>query len=182
MRKSVAYLFKAVPLIIALMALSFSLWTAYTTRKAIDELEWADAVASDNASGNRILPDVGTMQFLKSGYSIELESVTYNADGLHMSGYIGNPTNLWLSNVTIEFTARHPFYSARAAFMKGSPNSADKFLFSPEGIGKAQTNPISSLMPGRREPFEVTIPNVKQTKNGVDIRVSLIGERYSYGR
>jgi hypothetical protein len=94
-----------------------------------------------------------------------------------MSGYIGNPTNLWLSNVTIQFVARRPFYSARAAFMKASANSVDRLFISPEQIGTAQTKPIKSLIPGMREHFEVTIRNAKQSKDGIDIRVSFTGER-----
>jgi hypothetical protein len=175
-----AQLLRATPLIIALVALSFSIWNAYTTRKAIDELEWADAVASNRAPGNEIVPDVGTIQFLKNGYSISLEDVSYNANGLYMSGYIGNPTNLTLSNLTIQFTARQPIYSVREAFMKASPNSLDRIFISPEQIGTAQTKPISSLSPGMREHFDVTIPNVKQTKDSIDIRISFTGERYSY--
>ena len=175
-----ARLLRAIPLIVALVALSFSLWNAYVTRKAIDELEWTNAVNSYNASENSIVPSVGTIQFLKKGYSIQLESVTYNVNGMYLAGYIGNPTNLWLSNVTIQFEATQPFWRARDAFMKTSPNSIDRIFFSPDQIGTAQTKPINWLMPGMRARFEVIIPNVKQTKDGVDIRVSFAGERYSY--
>jgi hypothetical protein len=44
------------------------------------------------------------------------------------------------------------------------------------------TNPITSLSPGGRQPFNITIPNVKQTKEGIRLVVVFTGgERYSYG-
>lgn len=137
-------------------------------------------VNSDSALPNRIIPDVGTIQFLKNGYSIQLESVVYKADGLYLAGCIGNPTILWLSNLTIQFTARPPLYSARDAFMKASPNSFERLFAASNQIGSAQTKPIATLGPGACEPFELTVPNVRQTKDGIDLRVSFTGERYSY--
>lgn len=174
-------LLTAVPLVVAVAALSVALWNARATRKAVDGLEWTVAANADSASANRIRPDVGTIQFLRSGYSIQLESVAYNANGMYLAGCIGNPTNLWLSNLTIRFTARPPFYLAREAFMKAAPDSFERLYVSADKIGSAQTKPIARLGPGTCERFDVTVPNVKQTKDGVDVRVSFTGERYSYG-
>jgi hypothetical protein len=172
------YFLKGLPLFVALIALVFSLWNFYKTRESILDLEWADAVNNDIYIGNSITPQVGTIQFLKNGFSISLESVSYNVNGLNMTGFIGNPTNLFLSNLTIEFTARKPFYSFHDSFVK--KDYVNRAFFSPEQIGKGQTRPINILSPGMSARFEVTIPNVKQTEDTLDIKVSFTGERFSY--
>jgi len=46
-------------------------------------------------------------------------------------------------------------------------------------IGSAQTS-VGTLAPGTTTPFQVTIPNVRQTPEAVDIAVAFMGERYTY--
>jgi hypothetical protein len=167
-------------LFIALVALGLLFWKDSQYKKAIDELEWSQAVSDHNSLGNSISPEVGVIQFLNHGYSIALESVNYNADGMHISGYVGNPLSLSLTNLTLKFTASKPFYSGRDKFFQMERGSIERMFYAPEEIGSAQSSPIFWLGAGKREMFSVTIPNVKQTKEEVEIRVEFKGERYSY--
>jgi hypothetical protein len=123
-----------------------------------------------------ITTDVGVIQFLRRGFSIEIDSAIYTADGLKLRGFIGNPLNLSISNLTLKFAATKPLYSYKDEF----PKDNFSFLFGPQSIGEAQTSPIVSLLPRGREAFEVTIPNVKQTKDGLRIHLTFSGERYGY--
>jgi hypothetical protein len=114
--------------------------------------------------------------FLKrGGYSIQLDAAKYTGDGLHLEGFAGNPTNLWLSNLSLKFSATKNLYEYKDDFGKDELS----FFFGPQAVGEAQCSPISSLSPGGRQPFEVTIPNVKQTQDGIRITVAFTGERYS---
>lgn len=150
-------------------------WQILNLRSRIADAEWSLEVQSKQEE-DTITPDVGVIQFLKRGYSIELQSAKYTGDGLTLNGFVGNPTNLVVSNLSVKFMVTKPLYEYRDEFRK------DSFLFfiGPPAIGEAQTPPISTLPPRVREPFEVTIPNVKQTKDGIRIRVLFTGERYSY--
>jgi hypothetical protein len=122
---------------------------------------------------------VGTIQFLKrGGYSIQLDTAKYTNEGLELAGFVGNPTNLWISNLSLKFSAQKELYQYRDDFDKDEFS----FYFGPQAIGEVQSSPITSLIPGGRQPFNVTIPNVKQTKEGIRLVVVFTGgERYSYG-
>lgn len=155
---------------------SVEAWQILNLRKRVADAEWSIGVQSKDQE-DTITPDVGTIQFLKRGYSIELESVKYTGEGLTLKGFIGNATNLSLTNLTLKFTVTKPLYAYRDEF-----RSSDWFFFfGLQPIGEAQTSPIESLLPRSKGPFEVTIPNVKQTKEGVRIELRFTGERYSYG-
>jgi len=131
-----------------------------------------------------IVLDVGTIQFMRRGYSIQLEQVNYSADGLHLQGYVGNPTNLQLSNLTLDFEAYKPLDQYKEDILAASRAARsgghiEHTYITP--IGTAQSAPIAFLAPRTREPFGVTIPNVKQTEQGIWLRVSFSGgERYGY--
>jgi len=148
-------------------------------RSEVDDLKWDLSVERLVGINDTIDLNVGVIQFLRRGYSIELESVKFNADGVSIAGYIGNPLNLAVSGLTIKFTATKQLYQAKEDFLKQSAND-NIFFFGPPSIGDAQTTTISQLLPGTKRPFEVTIPNVKQTPEGVRIVVTFSGERYSY--
>jgi hypothetical protein len=105
-----------------------------------------------------------------------IQTAKYTADGLVLKGYVGNPTLLTLSDLTIKFSATEPLYKYRDQFRRESVF----FWFGPPSIGEAQTVPIANLSPGKRQQFEVTIPNVKQTNEGIRIEVQFTGERYLY--
>lgn len=123
-----------------------------------------------------ITPEVGMIEFIERGFSIEIESAKYTQEGLYLKGYLGNPTNLWIYNLTLTFRAvRVPTHDEWLKTKK----------FEPKEIGVGQTSPITILEPGKRQLFEVTIPNVKQVSNKSErprITVDFSGERYSYGR
>jgi hypothetical protein len=146
-------------------------------RSRILELEWADQVKDSYL--DTIEPSVGTIQFLRRGYTIELTKVNYTPSGLVLDGFVGNPTQILISSLTLQFTAYEPLSSQRAKF--SSEQSHYFFIFSVETIGSAQAETIDNLPPGGRQPFHVAIPNVRQTKEGVELTVAFSGERYSYG-
>lgn len=122
-----------------------------------------------------LTPQVGTIQFLKRGYSVEFDTVEYTSNGLVLKGRIGNPLNIWVSSLTLRFDARPPIFSLVdkwQQFNKWGWNDA-------WNIGTAQTS-VGILAPKMTTPFQVTIPNVKQTSDAVEIAVSFMGERYTY--
>lgn len=147
-----------------------------TTKTKLDNLDWQLALAGYD-QGNTISIEVGVIQFLERGYSVHLESVDYTEAGLVVTGRIGNPTNLWISSLTLNFRAVRPEYTAREEYLK----KEFRFFLGPEEIGKAQTF-IGLVEPGRTAPFRLTIPNVKQTSERIQLVVKFSGERYSYLR
>ena len=120
----------------------------------VDRLRWANR---RRGRTNRIDLNVGTIQFLERGYSVHLEQVSYTQDGLNLSGYLGNPTNMTLTNVTLNFSA-------------GKDGTFEEFreavtLIDQLRVGtsvSAQSRPIAVLSPGTRATFEVTVPGVTQ--------------------
>ena len=171
------------------------------TVASFDALEWTTAQRNYTTANSLISPKVGIIQFLNRGYSITLNSVQYKQEGLLLEGVVGNPTNITLTNLTLNFTAIKPVYTSRERFLKNTPYWPESFIpddlefdfsqsqskrltphryLSPDKLGEAQASPIGSLRPGQQESFSVTIPNVEQTKDGVSLIVSFSGARYSY--
>lgn len=100
---------------------------------------------NEHGEDSVITPDVGTIQFLrKGGYSIQLNAAKYIGDGLYLQGFVGNPTNLWVTNLALKFSATKNLYEYRDDFKK-DPFS---FLFGPRSVGEAQCSPIATLAPG----------------------------------
>lgn len=148
----------------------------------IELLEWSNAYNDLKLMlGNSISPESNTIQFLDNGYSIQLEQVIHEPAGLHLIGYFGNPKLLTLHSVSLKFSARKS--PSIDDYRKAQKQSSDYIVFwAPKEIGSAQTSSMSIVLPGTRARFEVTIPNVRQTKEGLRLYVSLSGERYSYVR
>jgi hypothetical protein len=156
----------------------FQFYQTKTLKDRIIALEWTSGYQDKDAADSTIEPTVGIIQFLKRGYSIEVETAKYTGDGLYLKGFVGNPSFLTLTNLTINFDVYKPLYRYREDFIKNGGGSFWFYLnFNP--IGKAQTSPIPRLSPGGREEFEVTIPNVKQTSDGIRMEVRFSGERYN---
>jgi hypothetical protein len=132
-------------------------------RNQAAELSWSLALTDEANLRPSVEAKVGPIQFLKQnpGFSITFEQVNYVADGLHLEGRIGNANLLHVSTLTLNFDVTKPLYQYKDDYMK-----APGELFFPllEPIGKAQAKPIETLNPGTTQPFEVTIPNVRQTK------------------
>jgi hypothetical protein len=165
-----------VSLAIAFVAVeSFHSWQLYKLKKDISGLQWSNALTLRD-DDSVITTDVGSIQFMKrGGYSIELSTAKYTADGLYLQGVIGNPTHLTISSLSLKFTATKQLYQFQDEYDK------DPYLmFGLPSIGEAQCSPIAYLGSGMTAPFEVTIPNVKQTKEGIRLMVAFTGERYSY--
>jgi hypothetical protein len=144
--------------------------------KTEDDIQFTHFVTELNADTDSVQPTVNTIQFLHRGYSIEFDSVQYTQDGLALSGKVGNPTNLWVSSLALDMTARPYPYRMKEKWLK----SGRTFWWMPDwDIGHAQTT-VGLLAPGSAADFHITIPNVKQTPEGFLITVSFSGERYQY--
>jgi len=126
-----------------------------------------------------VQPTVNTIQFMRHGYSISFDKVEYNQNGLHLSGQVGNPTHLWISSLALNFTARPYPYKIRDKWEKEQSGPWQMWWSDDWDIGKAETT-VGALNPGSTSFFEVTIPNVKQTSDNIQIAVSFSGERYQY--
>jgi hypothetical protein len=145
------------------------------------DAQWDAYSTSIMSATDFILPDVGTIQFLRRGYSISLEGVNYTQDGLNLLGQIGNGTNVTVSNLTLVFTARPYFTDEIRKKWEKLPSSPGFAWWSSEwDIGSGQTTVIPILLPRTHFSFSVTIPNVKQTKENIHIAVWFSGERYTY--
>lgn len=157
-------------------------YSEYHTRQlmnALDrrnkELGFLIASALDRNEKDEISLNVGTIQFLRRGYSIRLDSIEYGSNGLTLTGQVGNPTQLWISNLSINFVAATPFDFDD--WMKSKPEALLKV------IGTGQTPSINTLAPGKTTTFRVTIPNLRQVPDGKKqpaIFVNFSGELYSY--
>ena len=88
-------------------------WQILSLRERLADAEWSIAYQVKKLE-DTIIPDVGTIQFLRRGYSIEIEAAKYTADGLTLQGSVGNPLNLTLHNLTLKFTARFRWKSAQS--------------------------------------------------------------------
>ncbi len=144
-------------------------------QKSQKDTEFSLFVTDTNASEDFVQPTVNVIQFLHHGYSILFDKVEYTQNGLALSGQIGNPTHLWISSLALTLSARPLRYKLREKWDKDPYG-----LWSGDwNIGTAQTT-VGALNPGSTTFFEVTIPNVKQTSDNMEIAVSFSGERYQY--
>ena len=160
--------------VLFIAALSFQFYEIKKIKTSIEDIQW-DLALNDKNQENTLTPDVGVSSF-KNGYSIELESVKYIGDGLYLKGFIGNPHFLSVYNLTLSFQAYKPLYEYREEFKKNH----FAFIFGLNMTGEAQSATIETLNPSQKALFEVTIPNVKQTKEGIYLTVTFKGARYSY--
>jgi len=147
--------------------------------KALDavqkDLVFSLFITDINHSTDFVVPQVNTIQFLRRGYSLTFDTVKYTQEGLFLSGTLGNGTELYLNSLAVNFVARPYPYKIREKFDKQTfPWWSDEW-----NIGSGQTN-VGMLGPGTSMPFSVSIPNVKQTADSIQIAVSFSGERYSY--
>jgi hypothetical protein len=127
---------------------------------------------------NTLAPDVGVMQFLENGLSVTLQAVEYRGEGLYLRGQVGNPRVVKIANATLKVRAYPPLHKI---VQQESPTLAeeDSFAFVVE-TGEGQSNVIAQLNPGGTASFEVTIPNVKQTPEGLLLAVETSGEQFAY--
>lgn len=144
-------------------------------KKSLNDQAFSEFVTDYDSSTDFVMPQVNTIQFLRRGFSISFDRVDYTPSGLVLDGTVGNPTQLWISSLALNFTARpYPFQIKEKWTRDSFP-----FWNTDWDIGSGQTT-VGLLNPGTTAPFSVTVPNVKQTSNGIEIAVSFSGERYSY--
>jgi hypothetical protein len=154
----------------------WGIWRLKDVEKTQTNLAFSDTVNDYTRDADFISIQIGTIQFLRRGYSITFDSARYSQDGLTLVGTVGNPTQLWISSLTLNFSVRPYAYQVREKWNR------DKFIFwntSDFEVGKAQVN-VGTLNPGSTTVFSVTIPNVKQTKDEPQVAVWFSGERYNY--
>ncbi len=175
--------------ILALALIFPALWRMNSLEKRTElrlrEIDYRMRVGSERPLVAEIEPTVGTIQFIRRGFSIELGSVSYTSEGLQLTGFVGNPTNLTVHGLSLTFTASSRMLSAtHDEFVKKPPSdTAEEWFFIPSHpeIGHAQSAPTPLLLPGTRAPFSVAVPNVKQSTEGFRLEVAFSGaERYSY--
>lgn len=163
-------------LILLVGAAGWGIWRVKDMEKTQANFEFSDAVNDYTHNADFVSIQIGTIQFLRHGYSITFESARYSQDGLTLVGTAGNPTQLWINSLTLNFSVRPYPYQVRERWNK------EKFIFwnpSEFEIGKAQVN-VGTLNSGSTAPFTVTVPNVKQTKDEPQIAVWFSSERYNY--
>lgn len=163
-------------LIVLVAVAGLGFWQLKVIKSSQENLKFSDAVNDYLRDSDFVTIQIGTIQFLRRGFSIDFDTARYTQDGLVLSGTIGNPTQLWINTLTLNFSVRPYAYQVREKWDKNN------FIFwntSDFEIGKAQVN-VGSLIPGSTTSFSVTIPNVKQTKDEPQIAVSFSGERYNY--
>lgn len=167
----------AVLLIVAMATLGLFGWRKIKAmEKTEDDIQFNQFVSDLNTNGDAVTPTVNVIQFLHHGYSIDFDSVQYTQNGLVLSGQLGNPTNLWITSLALNMTARPYPYMLRD---KWKAKQGEFFWVDTEDIGHAETV-VPLLNPGSTANFQITIPNVKQTTDGFQIAVSFSGERYQY--
>lgn len=145
-------------------------------QKTEDDIRFNQFVTDLVAGGDYVQPTVNTIQFMHHGYSISFDTVQYTQDGLVLGGKVGNPSNLWVSSLALDMTARpYPYKIKDKWVQEGNSIWWDTAW----DIGHAQTT-VGFLNPGSTADFHITIPNVRQTPDGLEIAVSFSGERYQY--
>jgi len=164
--------------LLALVSLSVSgycAWKLHELTGKLDDLSFQQTASDYGYDNDLLTPDVGTIQFMRKGYSITFDSVSYTPSGLEVTGTVGNPTQLTLSSLNLKLSARPFLYKNRDKVLEDP-----FFLWSEAGeIGSGQTT-VGYLGSGKTALFKMTIPNVKQTSDGIQIVASFSGERYSY--
>lgn len=158
------------------VAAGLDFWQLREIKTNQENLRFSDAVNDYLRDTDFVTIQIGTIQFLHRGFSIDFDSAKYTQDGLVLSGTIGNPTQLWINTLTLNFSVRPYAYQVREKWNK------ENFIFwnpSEFEIGKAQVS-VGTLIPGSTSLFTVTVPNVRQTKDEPQIAVWFSGERYNY--
>jgi hypothetical protein len=154
-------------------------WKAKAIEETQETIRFAQFVSFYELDHDHVRPMVNTIQFLRrhGGYSINFDKVEYTPSGLVLTGKIGNPTQLWITSLALNFSARPSPSKIRDKWVESKMPTAhwpDDW-----NIGTAQTT-VGDLNMGSTASFTVTIPNVKQTSDEVRIAVWFSGERYHY--
>ena len=158
-----------------------------TLEKLAKNFEWKEVIRNHFENRYTFDLNIGVIQFFKNnenGFSISLDSVIYVQDGVELAGTIGNPTNLLIGNLTLNFSAERIPDDAREQYFEAKKRGDQlASLYVAENVGTAQTV-VGFLRPGGTTNFKVTIPNVKQSTvtPTPSFKIWFSGERYSYLR
>lgn len=144
--------------------------------RRIDEARFKAYNAWHIDNENLFSLEVGVIQFLNNGFTITLDSVTYQPDGVRLVGTIGNPKSINVATLTLTFTAEENFEKAKERFLSSSDWSKVEDTLR---VASAQVA-VGTLNAGGRTPFKVLVPNVKQGGQTYDFHLSFSGERYWY--
>lgn len=168
----------AVALILCVAVLGVISWRhteALTITK--DDILFGRFIHYDYDSDDYVAPVVNAIQFFHDGYSIQFDKALYTADGLKLSGEMGNPNQFRITDLTLTFAARPYPEKIRDQWLRGGRNLVG---WSPAwDIGSVATK-VPDLEPGRTAQFNVTIPHVKQGADPIRIAVLFSGEHYTY--
>jgi hypothetical protein len=165
------------PTAVVLVTLA-GLYRAHTKlRTELAELDWQLALARAERSSDAIQLQVGVIQFLRRGYSVTLDSVTYEQNGVRLAGRVGNPHLHTVSSLTLDFAVHQPLWTMRDKYLK----EQNPFGLYPDPVGKAQVS-VRDLEPGAQTRFRVIVPNVGQSNEQYEVEIRFSGERYSYLR
>jgi hypothetical protein len=153
----------------------YTLWALHKANETLNDMSFSETYTTYAQSNDLLTPDVGVIQFLHRGYSITFDSVSYTPSGLELAGTVGNPLQITVSSLNLKISARPPLYQVKDKVTKDP-----FFIYNTEiDIGSGQTT-VPILLPGTTQKFSMTIPNVKQTSDGLQLAVSFSGERYAY--
>ena len=142
------------------------------------QLEWELELVRHYRDTDAITLNVGSIQFLRQGYSISIDEATYGPNGVTLAGTIGNPFFLELSSLTLLFEVRKPYLSLREEYLDNPFNILlDKDII----VGSSQVA-VGVVAPGSTSSFRTIIPNVKQPADQYEVTISFSGERYRYLR
>lgn len=177
-RLSVALAVLAVAFVLCVALLAVVSWRhaqALTTTK--DDILFGRFIHYDYDSDDYVAPVVNAIQFFHDGYSIQFDKLQYTADGMELSGEIGNPNQFRITRLTLTFAVRPYPEKIRDQWLRGGRNLVG---WSPAwNIGGASTR-VADLEPGRTARFNVTIPHVAQDPDPIRIAVLFSGEHYNY--
>jgi len=148
-----------------------------TLNKVTDDVIFGRFVHYEAESDDYVKPITNAIQFFHDGYSVQFSAVDYTANGLFLSGEIGNPNEYRVSNLNLNFAARPYPVNVRDKWDRGNKNTVG---WPPEwDIGNAQAR-VPVLDAGHTAKFSVTIPNVKQSAEQIRIAIIFSGESYTY--
>lgn len=152
--------------------------------QSLNYAEWLAYLEPHESQRNHVQLDVGVIQFLDGGYSMMLDSVSYEPAGVRLVGQVGNPNLIRVSSLTLNLTVNRPLRTFGDEYMS-NPAAALRERLSrgrtTRTVGTGQVL-VGTLDPGESVPFKVVIPNVKQDAQGYEVEVAFSGERYSYLR
>ena len=151
-------------------------------QKDVQRIEWQNEIRDYNRDRSEVSLRVGTIQFLKNGFTLAFDTVESTPTGVLLVGKFGNPKALNLSSLTLALEVDKPIWKFQDTFDKDPLG----FEFAAEAgdslvIGKAEVL-VGDVPAGGTTPFRIVVPNVKGNPVSETALVKLLDERYTYLR